>query len=90
MILSSINPKGSTTRTQAVCITGISLIRVRIRRDFMTRTERYHRGLTMINRIFQLQESHNWSNQDTATAFASLDEFLPINLHNIGMYIRWT
>ncbi|KAF9456699.1 acyl-CoA dehydrogenase/oxidase C-terminal [Collybia nuda] len=53
-------------------------------RDFMTRTERYHRGLSMTNRVYELQESHNWSNQQTATAFASLDEGLPISLHMIA------
>jgi acyl-CoA oxidase len=52
----------------------------------MTRTERYNRGLAITNRLYELQESHNWSNQETATAFASLDEPLPITLHNVGMY----
>lgn len=51
----------------------------------MTRTERYHRGLSIINRVYELQEIHKWSNQQTATAFASLDESLPIGLHTIGV-----
>ena len=50
----------------------------------MTRTELYNRALAMTNRIYELQESHGWSNQETATAFASLDEHLPITLHNVG------
>ena len=52
----------------------------------MTRTERYNRGLAMVNRIFELQESHSWSNQETTTALACLDEALPINLHDVGAY----
>jgi acyl-CoA oxidase len=50
----------------------------------MTRTERYNRGLSMTNRVYELQEFHKWSDKQTATAFASLDETLPISLHNIG------
>jgi len=83
MTPSSTNPIGNTTRTLTVMV---SLIHIHIRREFMTRTERYKRGLAMTNRIYELQESHNWSDQETAAAFSSLDEHLPINLHNIGMY----
>ena len=53
----------------------------------MTRTERYNRALSMTNRIYDLQESYNWSDQETATAFASLDEALPITLHNVGVFL---
>ncbi|RDB17664.1 Peroxisomal acyl-coenzyme A oxidase 1 [Hypsizygus marmoreus] len=54
------------------------------RREFMTRTERYTRGLAMTNRIYELQEIHKWSNEETAVAFASLDEQLPNFLHNVA------
>ncbi|KAF8064384.1 peroxisomal oxidase [Lyophyllum atratum] len=54
------------------------------RREFMTRTERYQRGLAMTNRIYELQETHRWSNEDTSLAIASLDEGLPIGLHNVA------
>ena len=51
----------------------------------MTRTERYNRGISMTNRIYELQEVHKWSSQDSNTAaLAVLDEALPINLHSIG------
>ncbi|KAF8882820.1 acyl-CoA oxidase [Infundibulicybe gibba] len=53
-------------------------------RDFMTRTERYQRGLSMTNRIFELQEIHKWSRQDVNIALASLDEAFPISLHNMA------
>ncbi|KAF8970656.1 acyl-CoA oxidase [Flammula alnicola] len=53
-------------------------------RDFMTRTERYERGLALTNRIFELQNIHNWSDQETKLALAVLDEVLSIFLHNIA------
>ncbi|KAG6864903.1 hypothetical protein C0991_006473 [Blastosporella zonata] len=53
-------------------------------RDFMSRTERYKRGLTMTNHIYELQEKYHWSDEETSLAFASLDESLPIGLHNIA------
>ncbi|KAF8994920.1 peroxisomal oxidase [Cyathus striatus] len=54
------------------------------RRDFMNRTERYTRGLAMINRVCELQEIHGWSQQETSSAFALIDEQLPVNLHNVA------
>jgi acyl-CoA oxidase len=50
----------------------------------MNRTERYERGLSMMNRIFELETNHGWSELETRTAFAALDEQLPIGLHNVG------
>jgi acyl-CoA oxidase len=50
----------------------------------MNRTERYERGLSMTNRIFELETIHGWSELETRTAFAALDEQLSIGLHNIG------
>ena len=50
----------------------------------MNRTERYERGLSMTNRIFELETIHGWSKLETRTAFAALDEQLPIGLHNVG------
>ena len=55
-------------------------------REFMTRTERYERGLSMTNRIFELETIHCWSELETKTAFAALDEQLPIGLHNVGEF----
>ncbi|KAJ3840767.1 peroxisomal oxidase [Lentinula raphanica] len=51
------------------------------KRDWMTRTEKFTRGLRMINRIHELEQSLGWSKQDTAMAFSLLDEPLPISLH---------
>lgn len=53
-------------------------------RQFMSRTERYERGLSMTNRIFELETIHGWSELETRTAFAALDEQLPIALHNVA------
>ncbi|KAF5376636.1 hypothetical protein D9615_007859 [Tricholomella constricta] len=53
-------------------------------REFMTRTDRYERALSMTNRIYELQEIHRWTNEETSLAIASLDEALPIALHNIA------
>ncbi|KAF6750439.1 acyl-CoA oxidase [Ephemerocybe angulata] len=53
-------------------------------RDFMSRTERYTRGMALTNRIYELQEQNNWSAQDTSIAIATLDEQLPIHLHNVA------
>ena len=50
----------------------------------MNRTQKYERGLSMTNRIFELEIIHNWSDLETKTAFALLDEQLPIALHNHG------
>ena len=50
----------------------------------MNRTEVYERGLSMTNRIFELEKIHGWSELETRTALATLDQPLPINLHNIG------
>lgn len=53
-------------------------------REFTNRTERYERGLSMMNRIFELATIHGWSELETRIAFAALDEQLPIGLHNVG------
>ncbi|KAG6877480.1 hypothetical protein C0993_006948 [Termitomyces sp. T159_Od127] len=57
-------------------------------KDFMDRTDRYKRGVAMINRVYALQEQHNWSQEETALAFTSLGEALPINLHNTAADLR--
>src|SRR5882757_854131 len=54
----------------------------------MNRTEKYERGISMTNRIFELETIHRWSELETRTAFAALDEQLPIGLHNIGEFSR--
>ncbi|KAG5650389.1 hypothetical protein H0H81_012401 [Sphagnurus paluster] len=38
----------------------------------------------MTNRIYELQEIHNWSAEETSLAITSLDEQLPIGLHNVA------
>ncbi|KAG6818991.1 hypothetical protein H0H93_016586 [Arthromyces matolae] len=53
-------------------------------RDFMSRTDRYKRATRMTNRIYELQEQCNWSQEETSLAFASIDEQLPIGLHNVA------
>lgn len=52
---------------------------------YQTKTERYMRGLAMMNRVYELQVVHNWSQHEVGVAFNSIDEALPISLHNIGM-----
>ncbi|TFK16609.1 acyl-CoA oxidase [Coprinopsis marcescibilis] len=53
-------------------------------RDFLPRTERYTRGMALTNRVYELQVQHGWSQQQASLAIASLDEQLPINLHNVA------
>ncbi|THV04494.1 peroxisomal oxidase [Dendrothele bispora CBS 962.96] len=50
-------------------------------RDFMTRTEKYNRGLRMINRVSELENSLGWTKEESRLAMHSLDEALPISLH---------
>jgi acyl-CoA oxidase len=57
-----------------------------LNREFLSRTEKYERGLVLTNRIFELQQIHKWTEQETKGALAVLDEQLPIGLHNIGTY----
>lgn len=53
-------------------------------RDFMSRTERYTRGMQLTDRVYELQEQQKWSASETNLAIATLDEQLPVNLHNIA------
>ncbi|KAF9450509.1 peroxisomal oxidase [Macrolepiota fuliginosa MF-IS2] len=53
-------------------------------RDFLSRTERYTRGLAITNRIYELQNIHNWSQQEASIAINGIDESLPIGLHNVA------
>lgn len=54
------------------------------RREFMSRTERYTRGMALTNRVYELQELHSWTQHETSIAIATLDEQLPISLHNVA------
>ncbi|KXN92550.1 Putative peroxisomal acyl-coenzyme A oxidase 1.2 [Leucoagaricus sp. SymC.cos] len=54
------------------------------KRDFMSRPERYTRGIAMTNRVYELQNIHNWSQQEANIAINSLDEQLSIGLHNVA------
>ncbi|KAF9074329.1 acyl-CoA oxidase [Rhodocollybia butyracea] len=51
------------------------------KREWMTRTEKYARGLRMINRMYELGQNLGWSRQDTNAATTLLDDPLPISLH---------
>ncbi|KAE9389428.1 acyl-CoA oxidase [Gymnopus androsaceus JB14] len=51
------------------------------KREWMTRTEKYSRGLRMVNRMYELEHSLGWSKEDTKVATSLLDDALPINLH---------
>lgn len=53
----------------------------------MSRAERYTRGIALTNRVYELQELHSWTQHETSIAIATLDEQLPINLHNIGLSV---
>ncbi|KAF5353255.1 hypothetical protein D9756_008030 [Leucocoprinus leucothites] len=53
-------------------------------RHFLSRTELYTRGLALTNRIYELQNIHNWSQQEATLAINSLDENLSIGLHNVA------
>jgi len=50
----------------------------------MTRTEKYQRGLRMMNRIFELERIHNWSKEEYEIAVSVLDDPLPLNLHDMA------
>lgn len=50
----------------------------------MSRSERYDRGLALTDRIFELQVTHKWSENETKLALSILDEQLSINLHNVA------
>ncbi|KAJ3503355.1 hypothetical protein NLJ89_g8475 [Agrocybe chaxingu] len=54
------------------------------RREFLTRTEKYERGLVLTNRVYELQTIHNWDEREVQVAFSSIDEQLSIGLHNIA------
>ncbi|OCH87691.1 acyl-CoA oxidase [Obba rivulosa] len=51
------------------------------RRPFMSRTERYTRAVGMANRIYELKETHKWSDAEAARAIQLVDEPIPMNLH---------
>ncbi|KAJ3568100.1 hypothetical protein NP233_g5937 [Leucocoprinus birnbaumii] len=53
-------------------------------RNFLSRTELYTRGLALTNRIYELQNTHKWSQQEAALAINTLDDNLPIGLHNVA------
>ncbi|KAJ6477780.1 peroxisomal oxidase [Mycena sanguinolenta] len=53
-------------------------------RTFATRKELYIRGQALGNRLYELQQIHNWSAEDTNVAFSIVDEGLSIGLHNVA------
>ncbi|KAJ7038971.1 peroxisomal oxidase [Mycena alexandri] len=54
------------------------------KRVFTARKELYIRGQALTNKLYELQELHNWSTQDTNLALSVLDDGLPIGLHNVA------
>lgn len=52
----------------------------------MTRSDRYKRGLTMTNRIYELSQLHGWTTKQNTEAISLLDEGVPMNLHSLGEY----
>ncbi|KAK0445628.1 peroxisomal oxidase [Desarmillaria tabescens] len=52
------------------------------KRPFITRTEAYHRGQRITNRIYQIEQDLGWTKDDTAVAFSVLDDRLPSGLHS--------
>ncbi|GBE86858.1 Acyl-coenzyme A oxidase 3 [Sparassis crispa] len=55
------------------------------RRSFMTRKERYKRGLAMTHRVFELQEVHKWSDADAAWVIRNMDEDVAMVL-DVGVF----
>ncbi|KAJ7066323.1 peroxisomal oxidase [Mycena amicta] len=53
-------------------------------RLFSTRKELYIRGQAKTRRMLELQEIHAWSAEELNVAWASLDDGLPIGLHNVA------
>ncbi|KAH8822666.1 peroxisomal oxidase [Flagelloscypha sp. PMI_526] len=51
------------------------------RREYLSRTEKYHRGIDMIKRLYELKDEHGWTATQTAAASNLLDESLPMALH---------
>lgn len=58
----------------------------KLTRLFMTRSDRYKRGLAMTDRIYELSKLHGWTTKQNAEAISLLDEGVPMNLHSLGEY----
>lgn len=80
------DPIFDKSKRRALSIYHIKTISSLLDREFLSRTEKYERGLVLTNRIFELQQVHKWTEQETKGAVAVLDEQLSIGLHNIGTY----
>ncbi|KAJ7832798.1 acyl-CoA dehydrogenase/oxidase [Mycena olivaceomarginata] len=53
-------------------------------RLFSTRKESYIRGQVLANRLYELQEIHDWSTEDITVALSVVDKGLSIGLHNLA------
>ncbi|KAF8190757.1 peroxisomal oxidase [Mycena galopus ATCC 62051] len=53
-------------------------------RIFATRKELYIRGQALTNRLYELQQIHGWSVDNTSLAILVVDESLSIGLHNVA------
>ncbi|KAH7928004.1 acyl-CoA oxidase [Leucogyrophana mollusca] len=54
------------------------------KKDFLGRTGLYTRAVAITNRLFELEELHKWSSQETSEATSILFEVLPITLHTLA------
>ncbi|CAA7261995.1 unnamed protein product [Cyclocybe aegerita] len=72
------------TRRRIVGILENDPIFDKTRREFLTRTEKYERGLVLTDRVYELQTIHNWDEREVQVAISSIDEQLSIGLHNIA------
>ncbi|KAJ7257516.1 peroxisomal oxidase [Mycena haematopus] len=71
-------------REQIIDILAHDILFDKSQRSFVTRKELYIRGQALTNRLYELQQIHNWSAEDTNVAFSVLDEDLSIGLHNVA------
>ncbi|EKM75391.1 hypothetical protein AGABI1DRAFT_79987 [Agaricus bisporus var. burnettii JB137-S8] len=72
------------TRERIVAILSSDPVFDKSQRHYQSRAERYTRAVAMMNRIYELQVIHNWSQHEVGVALFNIDESLPISLHNIA------
>ncbi|KAF8591665.1 acyl-CoA oxidase [Ramaria rubella] len=54
------------------------------RKPYLSRTERYTLGLAKTNRLLELQDIYQWSDEDVRAALALSDEGVSLHLHHIA------
>ncbi|RKP04978.1 acyl-CoA dehydrogenase/oxidase [Thamnocephalis sphaerospora] len=55
-------------------------------RYFLSRTERFHKGLNRMRRLIEVRNEHGLSKSDLSVVNYASDEYLPLHLH-LGMFI---